>query len=125
MRAAVVFYLLWLFMYAATAQNHKHGHEDGLPDFYAKWLIPNPHGYRSSSCCNERDCYPAPIRLNRELGRYEFLRREDKRWFPIPPSILEQNQPDPRESPDGASHVCAQPPGINDRVYCAVLGSAI
>lgn len=104
------------------AQSHRHGDEGGLPDFYAKWLIPNPGGDRSSSCCSERDCYSTAIRLR--AGRYEARRREDGKWIVVPDGILEQNQGDPRESPDGASHVCMQPPGINDRVYCAVLGSA-
>ena len=43
--------------------------------------------------------------------------------MPIPVGILEDNQPDPRDSPDGRGHVCMQPPGKGNMVYCAVVGS--
>lgn len=122
LRIAVILALFVLWLIPALAQSHVHGDQGGLPDFYAKWLIPNPGGNRSSSCCSEKDCYSTAIELRH--GAYYARRREDQRWIRVPDSVLEQNQPDPRESPDGSSHVCMQPPGIQDRVYCAVLGSA-
>jgi len=45
---------------------------------------------------------------------------EFNQWVPIPDSILEENLPDPRESPDGGSHACIGRDGV---VLCAVRGS--
>lgn len=28
------------------------------------------------------------------------------RWYAVDPAIVEENQEDPRESPDGAAHAC-------------------
>jgi hypothetical protein len=36
--------------------------------------------------------------------------------------ILEENQLDPRDSPDGRGHVCMDPPRKGNMVFCAVLG---
>jgi len=92
--------------------------------FYSHWNRPafrDINGNRTESCCNNTDCYPAQIK--KELGRYWYKRREDGQWRIIPEEILEHNQVDARESPDGRNHVCAQPPGMSDMVFCAVLGS--
>src|SRR6185369_3484273 len=124
LRFAIAAYLIWLFVVAATAQ-HNHPPQDAQlhEQFYSTWKIPDSGRPRVSSCCSLMDCYPTQIRLTR-AGNYEARRREDGAWINIPPGILEQNQSDPRESPDGSSHVCMQPPGQYNRVYCAVLGSA-
>ncbi len=91
--------------------------------FYQTWLIPNGHAERKRSCCNKQDCYPTPIRYRD--GQYWAQRREDGKWLGIPKGILEQNQDDPRESPDHQSHACIAPPQNGDYVYCATLGAGI
>ena len=64
-----------------------------------------------------KDCYPTATKF--EHGRWFFRHRESGNWMMMPEGRLEHNQPDPRESPDGQSHVCADYMG---RVICAVLG---
>lgn len=107
---------------AALADDHQHPPQDAdLHDaFYSTWRVPNGGAYRGSSCCNKKDCYPAQIKS--QAGQVFFLHRETRQWKIIPQGIIEANQPDPRESPDGQSHVCASPTGA---VYCAVLGGGI
>ncbi len=88
--------------------------------FYSTWMEPvnrDEDGNRVSSCCNKMDCYPTAFKL---VGGTWFAQiRETGKWVAIPPERLEQNQPDPRESPDGQGHLCANPNGM---VYCAVVG---
>ena len=85
--------------------------------FYSTWKRPNYGTTRISSCCNTADCYPAKVII--QGGKWLFEHRETRRFIPIPDSIMEHMQPDPRESPDGDNHVCASPHGI---VYCFVAG---
>jgi hypothetical protein len=102
------------------------GHAQDLPlhdTFYSTWLMPNGHDERKYSCCNEKDCYPTPIQL--KDGKYYARRREDGEWIEIPEGKLEQNQDDPRESPDYQSHACIAPPHLGHVVYCATLGAGI
>lgn len=103
---------------------HKHPpqHEKLHSEFYSKWNMPPS---RNQSCCNEKDCYPTPIRRDEE-GIYWALRREDQKWLKISPLVLEQNQPieDQIESPDFQSHACIAPPEYADHVYCATIGGA-
>ncbi len=85
--------------------------------FYATWMRPPE---RSMSCCNMQDCHT--VQVKRTGGEWYFLDAIDQQppaWRQIPPGRLEQNVSDPRESPDGESHVCF------NRMYvlCAVLGS--
>jgi hypothetical protein len=93
--------------------------------FYNTWLQPNGKNPRQRSCCNKLDCYPTSIRLRG--GHWEGRRREDGKWVTIPNEYLEELQDDPRESPDGQSHMCAARPNpfSGDIVFCAVRGSAI
>lgn len=90
--------------------------------FYSTWNRPTSRsdkGERMVSCCNKLDCYPTSIR-QRPDGNYEALRREDGKWIMFPATLLEQQQPDPRESPDGQTHVCIS--AGSPLVYCATLG---
>jgi hypothetical protein len=99
----------------AAAQEHNHPPQDAeLHDkFYSTWMIPPG---RNMSCCNKHDCYPTPVR---KAGKnWVYLDRELSEWAPIPNEKLEHGQTDPRDSPDGQSHVCAK----RGYVYCAVLG---
>jgi hypothetical protein len=112
--------LLYCLLYPASGQQlHQHTHDGEVGHFYQTWMRP---GHRQHSCCNEKDCYSTSFKL---IGGTWFAqRREDGEWMPIPVGILEDNQPDPRDSPDGRGHVCMQPPGKGNVVFCAVLGSA-
>ncbi len=118
--------LFALLITPATAQEHHHHppQDQHLHDmFYNTWRMPNGGLPRTSSCCNDRDCYPTSIELRG--GKYYARRREDGAWIEVPASKLEHNQSDPRESPDGQNHVCMPPPGYGQGVYCAVLGNGI
>lgn len=99
--------------------------------FYKTWNMPTERdadGKRYQSCCNDKDCYPTAIRKVNE-DTYEAHRRpEDKtetnsEWVRFPASLLEQNQSDEKESPDGQTHACISP--YTDTVFCATLGSGI
>ncbi len=111
-----------LFAFVAVAFGDEHGHppqDEAMHDkFYSSWFIP-PN--RSRSCCNKQDCYPTEIK--RIGGQWHALRREDGEWIPFSADLLEENQGDSRDSPDGRSHVCMQAPGYYDYVFCAVRGS--
>ncbi len=88
--------------------------------FYSTWMMPvgrDKDGNRINSCCSNQDCYPTPFKL--VGGTWFAKQRETGKWIVVPNERLEQNQVDPRESPDGAGHLCANPNGV---VYCAVLG---
>jgi hypothetical protein len=103
-------------------QHHSHPPRDAElhEQFYSTWNMPNGGKERITSCCNKHDCYPTQFRQRN--GRWQFLRREDQQWVSIPDGLMEHEQSDPRESPDGQSHVCAPPSG---RPYCAAAGSGI
>lgn len=124
-RTAVVVILILLAVRAAMGQHHHPPADAGMHDsFYMTWMVPNNGAPRVSSCCSGKDCYPVEVRSGR-FG-WEFRRREDGAWLPIPENRIEQNQADPRESPDHRNHVCAPPPtsGVT-KVYCFTFGSAI
>jgi len=111
-----------LFCLPAVAQEHHHPPQDvSLHEkFYTTWFM---LAERLSSCCSMKDCYPVQVR--HENGQLYFLRREDQKWVLVPAEIIEQNAPQPRESPDGLSHVCAPPPGTSrgDIAFCFTYGS--
>jgi hypothetical protein len=116
----------WLFALAAwrqaLSQEHHHPPQDAAMHdrFYSSWLIPNGGQQRKSSCCDRKDCYRTQGKFH--AGQWWALRREDQNWVLLPNNKLEHNQPDPRESPDGQTHVCMSPPPTST-IYCAVLGS--
>jgi hypothetical protein len=113
---------LLIFIATKAWAQHPPEHQELHEKFYSTWMIPRPGmpDHRKASCCDKRDCYPAEV--TRIGGQWFFLHRETKRWLPIPENRLEHNQPDPRESPDGRSHICAGTTGV---LYCATLGAAI
>jgi hypothetical protein len=99
------------------AQAHHHPPAD-IPiheKFYSTWRMPDRP---TSSCCNNRDCYPTEVRFRG--GFWEAKRREDGVYVRIPWEKVEQH----RDNPDGRSHVCMPPPASyrNDEVYCFSLG---
>lgn len=106
----------------AHADDHQHPtHDQALHDkFYSTWLVPNGGYSRRQSCCNKKDC--AAVRAVRRKGDiWEAQRDSDGSWLRVPPSKVESNQPDPRQSPDGRSHMCS----VETNVICFVLGSDI
>jgi hypothetical protein len=122
--------ILCILLVAIRAHGQEHMHPPQDADihakFYASWMQPtNSMGQRrSSSCCNLKDCYPTRAKL--VDGHWFVERREDHKWIMVPDYILEQNQEDPRESPDDRTHACMPPPttvGAPDIVYCATLGA--
>jgi hypothetical protein len=124
--ATAGYWLAGLLLIATpVSAQHNHPPQDAQlhEQFYNTWMMPNGGLNRSTSCCNMRDCCPTQMR--NVAGIWFAKRREDGQWIPVPAWKLEQNQSDPRESPDGQAHVCMPPPGAGDGVYCAVLGSGI
>jgi hypothetical protein len=120
--------LLYWLLYAASGQElHQHTHDGEVGHFYQTWMRPGYDargfltGHRQHSCCNEKDCYSTSFKL--VGGTWFTQRREDGEWMPIPVRILEENQPDPRDSPDGRGHVCMPPPDKGN--FCAVLGKGM
>ena len=110
-----------LFLFPATAGAQHPPQDQALHDkFYSTWRMPQPrdgNGNRVNSCCSNTDCYSTTFK--RVGGTWFAQQRENGKWIVIPEQRLEQNQPDPRESPDGRGHLCAN---SNGTVYCAVLG---
>lgn len=101
------------------------GHEHPPQDeelhvkFYLSWMIPP---LRNVSCCDKRDCYPTAVK---NVGGTWFVeRREDREWIPVPEHKIEQNQKDPKESPDGRAHVCLGPPPYGV-LHCFTHGSGV
>ncbi len=89
--------------------------EEAVFSFYATWYRPPE---RAFSCCDMKDCRVVEIKL--EKARWFFMDNVYQHaWRDIPDDRIESNTRDPRESPDGNSHVC-----FNAMyVLCAVLGS--
>lgn len=114
--------LLFMFLYSRPVGAQEHPPQDmALHDkFYSGWLVPNAGAARVSSCCNKMDCAPADTKF--EGGHWYGRRRIDPQWILIPDQLIESNQGDPRESPDGQSHLCVHPGG---HILCAVLGGGI
>lgn len=112
---------------------HTHKPDWATPEldaFYSSWMKPdvrNDKGERYASCCNYTDCKPTPV-VQRKDGSYWVEVEGD--WFPLLPTKLEENQLDPRDSPDGQSHAClsfTRDSNTNRIIaitaYCAVRGS--
>ncbi len=119
--AACVMFALGVVLVGNAWGQHPLHDQEIHENFYSTWRMPNGDKPRVASCCNEHDCYPATIK--REGGTWFAQSRDGQRWIAIPDSKLEHLQGDPRESPDGRSHVCI--PITESGVYCAVLGNGI
>lgn len=106
----------------ATAQHYHRPQDAGIHErFYMTWLRPNhrmTNGQRSASCCNLQDCHPTEFKHSN--GHWWAKTNDGRNIIFVPEDILEHNQPDARESPDGRSHICVRA----NQVVCAVLGSA-
>lgn len=92
--------------------------------FYSTWNRPDMRddkGNRYASCCNKEDCYSTPMK--NVGGTWLALKRETQQWVVVPNALIEQNQADTRESPDGQSHACINK--YTNQVYCATIGSGM
>jgi hypothetical protein len=121
MRNRLLCILVLVLATPALAQEHQHPPQDQAlhNQFYSNWYRPDKP---NMSCCSNKDCYPTEFRM--QTGQWFARRREDGRWIWVPPGAFEHNRKVgiPRESPDTGSHVCMQPPGQGEMVFCAVLG---
>jgi hypothetical protein len=128
----VLLFLLSLALLSTKAPAQEHLHVGKAGELYEKWMRPEdvckttPNtqaicGRRKISCCNRIDC--RAVQVKQEGGHWFFLDilppTGQSRWREIPDEIVEANQPDPVESPDGMNHVCASPA----HVYCFTVGS--
>ncbi len=98
-----------------------HAHEGIVGDFYASWMRPYAsmgQPRRTISCCHQKDCHAAEVK--RGVEGWSFKGPQGN-WISIPEERLENNQPDPRDSPDGLSHVCY----TGWVVVCAILGGQL
>lgn len=120
LRALVVAIILALMGQAWALEQHDHAQLGAAGDFYGTWKRPNPGGPRTASCCSLQDCHQALVRGS--AGHWEFMSRATGRWRVLPEVLLEHNQDDPRESPDGLPHVCEDYTG---KILCAVIGDGI
>jgi hypothetical protein len=109
------------FLVAPARAQHVHPdetiHDPKVSKFYETWTTA-PR--RIVSCCSKKDCYAAQIR--RGPNGLEYLHKWTGTWAALPPSVIEQNQVDPRESPNSENHVCASE-HYPENVFCATLGS--
>ena len=114
-----------LLIAQAKAEEHDHAQLGAAGEFYSKWQRPKGNftgiGHRTQSCCNRTDCDVVTGVSIIKGKMWITVRREPSRWYPVDPAIIEANQEDPRESPDGMSHACI----IGGTVACFVEGSGI
>ncbi len=101
-----------------------HSHDDEVGEFYRTWMRPKGNfsgiQHRQNSCCNRSDCFPV-VEIRRERGAL-FIRVNAhgnvSPEYKVDEAVIESNQPDPRDSPDGQNHACI----IGGLVVCLVLG---
>lgn len=111
--AAFAIAFVWMVMTTkARAQEHRHPTETitgATAKFYERWDRIDMPGV---SCCSAKDCYAAAAR---QVGGTWFARRrEDGKWMAVPAAKVETRY----DSPDGLAHLCAQPPGHGDIIFC-------
>ena len=80
----------------------------------------NADGTRQTSCCSDKDCYPTEIR--KVSGKLFAQSHDGLRWVLVPEHLIEQNNDDARESPDGSNHVCMN---SQDIIYCFTYGGGL
>ncbi len=114
------------------AHEHKPGESTEaarVVEFYSSWKRPKGDfsiNHRMPTCCygsgSQQDCFPVLATRINEKGVREVMPdvsgaateaqvKYGDKWYPLNHSIEEDKQPDPRESPDGQSHVCVAPSG--------------
>jgi hypothetical protein len=127
----VLLFLGW----SAFAQTG-HTHEGEVGKFYQSWRQPlNRDGYgnRTVPCCGGQDCRPILEMRKNENGQIAYPSNRVfpsqwkilikvpydnvPMWVAVPDAVWEDNQPDPRDSPDGRGHACLTYSGY---ITCAV-----
>lgn len=107
-RTITVTLLTLVMAHPAPAQmkGHSENHE-----FYKRMKIPGT----GLSCCNDRDCRPAPHRVMPN-GEIQFQSRTGS-WFTPPPHKLLHEV-----TPDGGSHLCSLPTNVgSEYTFCAIV----
>jgi hypothetical protein len=129
-----------------TSPAYAHEHMQGenpeqarVIEFYRTWQRPKgvfSVEHRERSCCyaagDYQDCFPVlAIRKSRKDGVWEVYpdlagtstkaQITYNNWYRLDTKVDEDLQPDPRESPDGRSHVCISEGA--QVVVCYVPGS--
>lgn len=127
----LVFGAMGHFVLKAWGQeiHHHPGATELIDKFYSTWKMPIIHpackqkdcARRVALCCNRKDCAVREVSLKDGQWNVHFIDVSHDVWIPIPANIIEANQPDPRESPDGQTHVCIDPNSL--QILCAVLGA--
>jgi len=126
MVALIVLCALLMHVLAVRAEEpHDHTKLGAAGQFYSKWMRPKGEFsgmvHRGASCCNNTDCSPV-IELDVRNGQlWARVEMAPDTWYRVPRSIIESNQPDPRESPDHRAHACV----IGGQVACYVEGAGI
>lgn len=105
-----------------AAEVHHHDNEtEAVDKFYSEWQRPDMRrddGERYYSCCNRTDCHATVVQKG-DGGDLYARSHDGLRWVKIPDELIEQNQTDPRESPDGRNHACISKA---DEVFCFTYG---
>jgi hypothetical protein len=98
------------------AHQHHHPAKDAEIHelFYRNWMRPD---HPESSCCNEKDCYPAEVRFRG--GGIFAKQRESGNWVLVPPEKIEKV----RDNPDGRNHICMSANVHAPQVFCLSLGA--
>lgn len=133
---------LTLILWFRHAQAHEHMHGESVEqarviEFYRTWYRPKGDFsvvHRQSSCCYSQganqDCFPVLAERTRPDGVREVMpdvtgastqaqANYGGKWYALTHHINENEQPDPRESPDGRSHVCV----AGEAAVCYVPGT--
>jgi hypothetical protein len=101
---------------------HDHTKMGEAGKFYSGWNRPKGNfsgiGHRTQSCCNRTDCSPVLETEMRGGQMYARFELQPNVWYRVDQSIVESNQDDPRETPDGRAHGCI----IGGQVACYVHG---
>jgi len=139
-RAGLVFYILSAGSCGALAPVTAHEHQPGesserkqTVEWLRTWKRPSgefagiPH--RKDSCCyatgEQQDCFAVKERrvVNGVLEVFPDSEghSEYDHWYPVNTGVTEDEQKDPRDSPDGRSFVCIH----GESVICYVNGSGI
>lgn len=124
---------------ALNAHEHMAGEspeQARVVQFYKTWKRPKGDYsivHRVGSCCYgdgaSQDCFPVLARRVNAQGQEELTpdvtgaateaqAQYGGRWFPNNKHVTEDEQPDPRESPDGRSHMCV----AGEMIVCYVRG---
>ena len=95
---------------------------------YSEWNRPKGNfsgiEHRKVSCCNKMDCGVVQETRRNAEGLLEIKVCtdaevcDDPPWRVVNPTIMEENQKDPIESPDGRAHACV----VGGQVVCYVGG---